>query len=276
VTESGTEECSAKRLATNQSRTFFARRSVDNVNSSLVLCNKSSDYGGIDFLFLEATTYERYESEVAFGLGQGEKPPKSKGGASVGVGGGKKRKKEGQQEDAGAGAGAEETAEENNDVGLSNVLKSLAPRHASMLKLLAREQLKYQNSEKSDTSGLEIGKGAVAYRLFREMCSKVSERTSGKRLQPPTSTTKLAHSILSLRSAQEMLCSDDRALRIMMSELDEHDLLSTGSMNEGGAAKRSKNRENYNNGGGVGGGGGEVVFIPHSKNVLMEICRWES
>jgi len=73
-----------------------------------------------------------------------------------------------------------------------------------------------------------------------------------------------------------MLCSDDRALRIMMSELDEHDLLSTGSMNEGGAAKRSKNRENYNNGGGVGGGGGEVVFIPHSKNVLMEICRWES
>jgi len=217
--------------------------SVDNLNSALLLSSSDvTDEGGLDFVFLEATTYQRYDEEVAFGLGMGEKPPKKNT---------KKRKEAGGDE--GGDDEADGGTRRGTQTGLSYVLRSLAPRHASLLKLLAREQLKNQNKQREEEakgktggggknitkanarSSGEVGMGAIEYRVFRDLASK------------------------------DMLHSDDRSLRVMMKELEEHQLLATGTY---GSKKRRKD------GGDNGGGEDELVFIPQNPATLISIVKW--
>lgn len=102
-----------------------------------------------------------------------------------------------------------------NEVGLAFILKSLAPRHAGVLKLLAKHQLESENPKKQQ---------GMPYRSFRT------------------------------QATQSMLVNSDAALRIMIKELEEHQLV-----------KITKTPESV-----------EIIFIPHPPEVLRSINLWQT
>jgi hypothetical protein len=102
-----------------------------------------------------------------------------------------------------------------SDKGIKDVLQSLAPRYSETLKLLATLQLA------SDNAGTDVKmtSDGVEYSVFRVHCQN------------------------------KMLVTSDNALRLMLNELKDHDIVSFK----------------------VGKDGNERIYIPYTQNVLQMI-----
>jgi len=102
-----------------------------------------------------------------------------------------------------------------NDKGIKDVLRSLAPRYSETLKLLAALQL----AADAACQESKMTSDGVEYNSFRVHCQN------------------------------KMLVTSDNALRLMLNELKDHDIVSFT----------------------VGKDGNERIYIPYAQNVLQMI-----
>jgi hypothetical protein len=102
-----------------------------------------------------------------------------------------------------------------NDKGIKDVLRSLAPRYSETLKLLATLQLAADASCKD----IKMTSDGVEYNSFRVHCQN------------------------------KMLVTSDNALRLMLNELKDHDIVSFK----------------------VGKDGTERIYIPYAQHILQMI-----
>jgi origin recognition complex subunit 2 len=155
--------------------------SADNVNSTLGLWDLATKQN-FNWAWQDATTFDPYVQEVA-NFAESSKGKKSKGGNVINGGG------------------------KSNAGGVGQVLKSLAPRHAEIMKLLARQQIMNSEAEASGAAGGGAsGKSkavGMEYKEFKKGCQ------------------------------EKLLVTNDTQLGLLLVELQEHALVSRKRNDEG-------------------------------------------
>ena len=200
-------------LSTASQGVFKLVATSDNVNAGAGLWDQATEQN-FNWFWQDATTFDPYVAEVSQFAAAGKKKKgraAGGGGALGGSGGGK-----------------------SNAGGVGQVLKSLAPRHAELMKLLAREQI--ENGEREGGGGGEEEKG----------------EGGGGGGGGGVTVVGMEYKAFKKEAQTRLLVTNDHALNLLLVELQEHALVTR---------KRTPD-------------GADTISIPHPPDLVLMIRDW--